>query len=378
MTNRPLPALLLLAALLALPGAVAAEDAVPDPEYPETEFELSLGAGGIAAPGATAETEVGAPSTIPYEPIDWSGYDEYADETSGEVYDAPAPGSEEVGLGARVRPVAMMVENEPPARPQSGLSEALYVFEIVAEEITRFMAFYLDHDADFEVGPIRSARHYFVDISTMFDAVYVHVGGSPKGLQFIKQLRVDAVNAIRGDRGFYRTRDRKIPHNLYTRPASVRSEMERKRYRTRTDKEPPFRFLAEPAYAERPVMRATIPYYKNYTVAWEYLPDRGLYRRHMNGAPFRAKDTESHHESENVIVHRIKARIVDAAMRHEMDLGSGGSCEVLVGGALIEGSWERNEEGDFVWMDDSGREIWLNPGRVWVQFVQPELPVKFE
>ena len=325
----------------------------------------------------TPEAEAAPPGTIPYEPVDWSEFEEYPEGDTAETAASGDGGTWEVGAGPYPRPFAMMVENEPPARPQSGLNEAHYVFEIIAEEITRFMAIYLDHDAGFEVGPIRSARHYFADISTMFDAVYVHVGGSPRGLQFLKEHRVDTVNAIRGDRGFYRTRDRRIPHNLYTRPSSVRAECERKRHRIRTAKEPPFRFLDKPAYAEHPVMSVTIPYYKNYVVGWDYLPDRGVYRRRMNGQPFRAKETEAFHDAENVILQRVKSRMVDAAMRHDMDLSAGGTCEVLVGGALLVGTWERPDGGDFVYTDETGREIWLNPGKVWVQFVEPDCLVEY-
>ena len=30
------------------------------------------------------------------------------------------------------------------------------------------------------IGPARSARHYFLDFSMEYDAVYVHYGGAPR------------------------------------------------------------------------------------------------------------------------------------------------------------------------------------------------------
>jgi hypothetical protein len=80
------------------------------------------------------------------------------------------------------RPLAVMIENHPEARPQSGLSKADIVFEALAEGgVTRFMGvFYCDVQAeDTTLAPIRSARSYFVDWASGFNLpLYVHVGGA--------------------------------------------------------------------------------------------------------------------------------------------------------------------------------------------------------
>lgn len=80
------------------------------------------------------------------------------------------------------RPLFVMIENSPDARPQSGLSDADVVFETVAEgAVTRFGAvFYCGVQvSDTEVAPVRSARTYFVDWASGFNLpLYVHVGGA--------------------------------------------------------------------------------------------------------------------------------------------------------------------------------------------------------
>lgn len=80
------------------------------------------------------------------------------------------------------RPLAVMIENSPDARPQSGLSHADVVFEAVAEGgVTRFMAlFYCDAQAqDVLLAPIRSARTYFIDYASGFNRpMYTHIGGA--------------------------------------------------------------------------------------------------------------------------------------------------------------------------------------------------------
>lgn len=80
------------------------------------------------------------------------------------------------------RPLYVMIENTPDARPQSGLSDADIVFEAVAEGgVTRFGAlFYCGVQVfDTTLAPIRSARTYFVNWASGFNLpLYVHVGGA--------------------------------------------------------------------------------------------------------------------------------------------------------------------------------------------------------
>ncbi len=80
------------------------------------------------------------------------------------------------------RPLAVMIENSPDARPQSGLTNADIVFEAMAEGgVTRFMAlFYCNAQShDVTLAPVRSAREYFWQLASgFFRPLYVHVGGA--------------------------------------------------------------------------------------------------------------------------------------------------------------------------------------------------------
>ena len=73
-----------------------------------------------------------------------------------------------------------MIENHQEARPQSGLSSADVIYEVVAEGgITRFLAIYYCQDGA-QIGPIRSARTYFIDYLSEYGnyPLYAHVGGA--------------------------------------------------------------------------------------------------------------------------------------------------------------------------------------------------------
>ena len=116
------------------------------------------------------------------------------------------------------RPItAIVIENHPDARPQSGLSQAGVVYEALAEGgITRFLAFFGDQQAG-NLGPVRSVRTYFVDWTLEFDAPLAHAGGNADALDLIGPLGMKNMDGLGiGAPTFYRTNDRYAPHNLYT------------------------------------------------------------------------------------------------------------------------------------------------------------------
>ncbi len=283
------------------------------------------------------------------------------------------------------RPLAIMVENEPPARPQSGLYAAKVLFEIQAEEVTRFMGIYYERSQKFEIGPIRSARHYFVDISTMFDAVYVHVGGSPMGLAEISDRKINNINAIKGDRGFYRSSDRRIPHNLYANLPALEREMERKKYRMQTEKAFPFELLNLKMNPEEldaknirctPVKTIQIPYSRGYRVSYDYNTGENNFNRLYNNKPFKDHRGSNTVKADTVIVMRCAMRIIDSQMRHEMDLYEGGTCEIFMSGRHISGSWDRDRtNGNFKYYDADLNDVKFNPGMLIIHIIPPSQPL---
>ena len=80
----------------------------------------------------------------------------------------------------------VMIDNHPEARPQSGLDQAFLVIEAPVEGgISRLLAFFSAEQVLEEIGPVRSARPYFLDWNNELDALYVHVGGSDAALDYI-------------------------------------------------------------------------------------------------------------------------------------------------------------------------------------------------
>ena len=121
------------------------------------------------------------------------------------------------------RPIIVTVNNHPDARPQSGLAAADIVYEMVAEgNVTRFLAVYQSELPD-TIGPVRSARDYFVEIAEGLDAFYVAHGYSPEAKRLLNANVVDNINGMNYDGTlFKRSRNRVAPHNSYITAEHIR------------------------------------------------------------------------------------------------------------------------------------------------------------
>ena len=122
-------------------------------------------------------------------------------------------------------PIAVMLDDSPAARPQAGLSEASVVYHAPAEGgIPRYMALF-QSGAPKRVGPVRSARLYFVRWASEVRAVYAHVGGPMPLREYLDAGKGGVVNADAmrwASPTFGRVDWRDKPHNSYTSEAKLR------------------------------------------------------------------------------------------------------------------------------------------------------------
>jgi hypothetical protein len=125
------------------------------------------------------------------------------------------------------KPIAVMIDDLAAARPQSGLSMANIVYQAPAEGgIPRYMALF-QTQAPAAIGPIRSARLYFVAWAEEWGAGYAHMWGAPNAMNRLAQDTGKYIYNIDGLRyggmsGYmWRTAFRSAPHNLYTSYAKL-------------------------------------------------------------------------------------------------------------------------------------------------------------
>lgn len=270
----------------------------------------------------------------------------------------------------KLRPIAVMLDNEYNARPQSGLLDADIVYEIPVEgNITRYMAIYHHNHTD-KIGPVRSARPYFIDKALEFNAVYVHCGGSPQALKDLVSLKVDTLNDLKGSPCFWRSKDRKMPHNLYTSTKLMREVMENSKFNDKTAPQY-FRFSEEPLNMDgKKTSVISFNYSKNYIVGYEYDEKDKLYYRTINSTRLKDKESSKDIGTTNIIVEKTTARVLDKVGRLEVDTIGKGRGYYLTGGRLIEIEWSKSGRRDkTIYKDLEGNEILINKGVTWIQVV---------
>ena len=109
----------------------------------------------------------------------------------------------------------VVIENSKASRPQSGLNDADIVYETMAEGgISRFIALFQKNDAKV-IGPVRSLRPYFIDISEEYNLPFAHCGGSDEALACVKSENLMSMDEMANSSSYWRDSVRKAPHNLH-------------------------------------------------------------------------------------------------------------------------------------------------------------------
>ncbi len=276
------------------------------------------------------------------------------------------------------RPVAVVIENSPGAIPQSGLSRADLVYEVPVEGgITRFLAVFSGRDVG-KVGPIRSARVYLAEKAKELGAVYVHAGGSPQGVEYIKEKKIDDIDEFKVFEPFFRVKDKKAPHNLYASTVLLRKEMAKLGYDINKLKdEYTFRGPGEEVQG-REIDKIVIEYSKNYKVVYKYDKQRGGYIRYVNGKPHIDKLKGAPIVVRNLVIQRVSAKVRDKKGRLYIKFTGKGNADVFMDGKLIEATWIKKTEDDRTrFLGIQGEEIRFVPGNIWIEVVPEWVKVTY-
>ncbi len=265
-------------------------------------------------------------------------------------------------------PFAVMVENSPDARPLSGISQANLVVEAPVEGgITRFMAVYDATTTMDQVGPVRSARPYYVELADALHAVYAHVGGSPDALARIASLSgFRNLDEFSNGSSFWRASNRFAPHNAYTNSERLAAAAARLSW------EPvaftPWRYLSTTGTDRGDVSDIRIPYGGSFTASWSYDASVNRYVRFQAGA--RQKDADGTVvSSTNVLVLRTEAQVLDDYGRLQLRTTGSGKGVLFRDGKRFDLTWRRAAGQWFSFESIDGGEILFQPGSTWISFV---------
>lgn len=280
------------------------------------------------------------------------------------------------------RPVtAAMIENSLDARPQSGLSEAGVVFEAVAEGgVTRFMALFQD-TAPTNIGPIRSARPYYVSWALGFDAAYAHVGGSDAALADITAWGVHDMNQFYNGSYYHRTTDRAAPHNVYTGVPTL-NQLEAAKGYTST-------YTGFPRGKEAPSKAPTATSLDfalsgpTYDPHYAYNAATNSYDRSEAGEPQTDANTGKQLSPKVVIaiVVPLARGALDSSGAYYSDYTTIGSGQAYIfqNGTLTTGTWTKTaNNAQLTFTDAAGQAIPLNPGQTWISAVSGANQVSYK
>lgn len=181
------------------------------------------------------------------------------------------------------RTIAIVIDNVGDAVPQTGLNDAMLVYQAVAEGgTTRYLAVYKDPTID-QIGPCRSARPYFIDYALENDSIFVHYGGSDKALAEVKSLQIDNANGIESPgKVFSRTNKKKAPHNALVSIKEVWNYAGVKKYRTKTNQRNVLNYVTDEVELPDGVqaLNVNIPYQID-KVGFKYNAENKLYERYV-------------------------------------------------------------------------------------------------
>lgn len=311
------------------------------------------------------------------EPADHSQPSEGGSETEAEKQMAPLTG---LAVDGNINhPVIMvMMNNHPKARPQTGLNRADIVFEVLAEgEITRFAAFY--HSVkEGNIGPVRSARPYYLDLAEGFNAVVAHAGGSPAAKERFNQPGYPSLDGIEGD-GKYFTREdfRQAPHNLYTSMESLLRGAQEQGFDDRGNFSPLlFADSVKDAESAETAKDIRIVYGPLYEVGYHYNNGTEQLTRFTEGEQQIDRETEQPLTMDNLLVIKAPHRVLDDQGRRDIELTGSGEGWLFQRGLVQEIEWKY--ENGFTRPYKDGQEVPLIPGKTWINVIPMDADIHYE
>lgn len=291
----------------------------------------------------------------------------------------PLDGMPVTAAVAALHPIAVMVDDHPDARPQSGFSAASIVWQAPAEGgIPRYMLIFQGGDAA-AIGPVRSAREYFVEWASEWAALYAHVGGSPQALATLNakgqgQLVYNADEfRFGGGAGYlWRIRTRVAPHNVYTDTAHLRKLAGILGATSAPDAA--WLFGPPAALSSRPVGGSIEIDYPWNRITYAYDRASNTYLRSTGGVAQVDAGSKRRVAPANVVILQMQFGPLNDGQPQKLrleaqDVGSGPAW-ISTNGVTIKGTWRKaSVSAKTLLFDAAGNPVVLTAGQTFVQVV---------
>lgn len=343
-------------------------------------FIIVLGLVLIGAVGTNLYFMLKEPATTPITTVKKA-----KNEFASSVVPSPLDGTMIDSATALKHPLAIVIENHTDARPQSGLDKASIVYEAIAEGgITRFLALFSNNEAE-KVGPVRSARTFFVDWAHGYNAFLAHVGGNIDALDKIQAEKTLDLDQFRYPSSYWREYAAGLAteHTMYTSTVKLREQAAKNNY-SNANNFSLYKFKDEPTETEKAVLPESQTVDLNissaqYNVQFVYDKASNSYKRNMAGKPHTDKVSKNQINPKNVIVMTVARKAVLTRINepgYEMTTVGTGTAKIFLDGKTITGKWKKNTSADReIFYDEAGNEIVFNRGSFWITIIPPESSV---
>lgn len=277
-----------------------------------------------------------------------------------------------------LRPFAVMINNLDAALPQSGIGSADILYEAEVEgSITRMMAVFQDPGSLTKIGPVRSARHYYIYMADDSDAIYTHFGWSPQAQSIIENQGLEHINGLTdGSGAFFRTSDRVAPHNVYVDGSKLQSLAQAAGCSLTHDSsyQPNLAFNTENIDLTEGEDAQVIHIGFSYdNPVLTYHSDDGLYYRSEYGGEQIDAETGSQLCFKNVIIQQVTKSILEDGEHLELGMFGTGSGYYATNGKIIPITWKKDSQQDkTIYYDASGNQLKLNPGKTMIEVISQD------
>jgi hypothetical protein len=283
------------------------------------------------------------------------------------------------------RPIAIMIDNHSDAWPQAGLQKAYMVYEIVVEGgETRLMALFKGADVE-KIGPVRSARHYFLDYAMENDAIYTHFGESPQADSDIRKYSINEIDGIAEDgTTFKRVKDKASPHNAVTSIDKLIESAKNKKFKMTSNKESVLNYVTDEVNLEegQGAISVTIPHSDLQTVKYVYDEENKVYQRYARGKKQTDWDSKETITTKNIIITFCdNYTLQDKENKGRQGIKNIGTFDgyYITNGKAIKIKCVKNErEEQTVYQDLEGNEIKVNDGNTFVNICPTDAKVVLE
>ncbi|WP_422486495.1 DUF3048 domain-containing protein [Gudongella sp. DL1XJH-153] len=278
------------------------------------------------------------------------------------------------------RIISIIFDNHPKAKWQSGLKDAEVIYEFPVEgPYTRYLGLYLINNPE-SVGPIRSARPYFVTMALQFDAIFVHVGGSEQAKVDVRNLNLGEIDGLTSSsRVFWRMSHKRAPNNMYSSMEVLRDVQEERGFRDKSEYEGFVFDMERESRIGQSAEEVSITYNDENNTRFVYDAEIERYERYKDGTRHVDESDESGLYADNIIIQENSMRVLDNVGRLGIAVEGEGEGKYISRGVVEDIKWVKdNRKAKIYYLDKNNEEIKLTPGTTWIQVVKPMTPITIE